>query len=92
PYTMYGKKEIADSTPTFTGRLRSGGPKKIFMWGQKGSTVGSATAPQAIVKDIHLQLRAKLIGLDRDGKVSSPTRVRRQKKTYLSIWFGKVQG
>ena len=64
------------------------------VWKERNSRLHSNVhrTPQAIVKDIHLQLRAKLIGLDRDGKVSSPTRVRRQKKTYLSIWFGRVQG
>ncbi|KAL0801293.1 hypothetical protein Bca101_056469 [Brassica carinata] len=51
---------------------------------------GSHKPPIMIVKEIHLQVRAKLLGLDRETSTSVPAQ-RHSQESYLSSWFDRFQ-
>lgn len=63
-----------------------------FIWRERNSRLHSG--PQkptlVIVKEIHLQVRAKLLGLDREKPPNGSVPSRAQ-ESYLSTWFSKFQ-
>ncbi|KAG2308668.1 hypothetical protein Bca52824_028416 [Brassica carinata] len=63
-----------------------------FIWRERNSRLHSGLnkPPSIIVKEIHLQVRAKLLGLDREN-THAITSQRRNEQSYLSTWFDRFQ-
>lgn len=63
-----------------------------FIWRERNSRLhsGPHKPPSLIVKEIQLQVRAKLLGLDRD-KITTFASQRRNELSFLSTWFDRFQ-
>ena len=63
-----------------------------FFWRERNSRLHSGVNKPAtqIVKEIQLQVRAKLLGLDREKPSSSQVPTRSQ-ESFISTWFDRFQ-
>lgn len=63
-----------------------------FIWRERNSCLhpGPHKPPSLIVKEIQLQVRAKLLGLDRD-RITTIASQRRNELSFLSTWFDRFQ-
>lgn len=71
-----------------------------FLWRERNSRLftQSSKLSQMILREIHLQIRARLLGLDKEHlSILHPCTLpaghnsTRDRKTYLSLWFSQFQ-